>query len=65
MRFFGGMRFLENIDAQPLYDYLLRRREDNPWDSMCQTEWDQYEKAHPSECSSDESESEAIDQGSE
>lgn len=55
----GGMRFLENIDAQPLYDYLLRRREDNPWDSMCQAEWDQYMKEHPS---SDESESEATDQ---
>ena len=41
------LRFLEKIDAQPLYDYLLRRREDNPWDSMCEVEWDQDLKEIP------------------
>ena len=33
--------FLEGIDAQPLYDYLLNRRKDSPWHSMCEAEWDQ------------------------
>ena len=42
-----GMRYLEKIDAQPLYDYLLRRREDSPWDSMCEAERDQDLKETP------------------
>ena len=43
----GGTRFLEDKDAQPLYDYLLRRRTDSPWSSMCEAEWDQYLIEHP------------------
>ena len=43
----GETFFLETVDPQPLYDYLLRRRNDSPWDSMCQAEWDQYVKENP------------------
>ena len=37
-----GIDFLTNMNPQPLYDYLLRRRKDSPWHSMCQVEWNEY-----------------------
>ena len=54
----GGTRFLEVIDPQPLYDYLLRRSNDNPWDSMCQAEWFQLFSSE-SETDSEDSDQES------
>ena len=38
----GDMEVLKDIDPAPLYDYLLRRRSDSPWKSMCWEEWDAF-----------------------
>ncbi len=32
----GGFVMPDDMDLEPLYDYLLKRRSDNPWQSMCQ-----------------------------
>lgn len=34
----------DNVDPEPLYDYLLKRRSDNPWQSMCQARLARYEE---------------------
>lgn len=33
-----------NVDLEPLYDYILKRRTDNPWQSMCQAQLARYEE---------------------
>lgn len=33
---------LKDMDKQPLYDYLLKRRPDNPWEAMCKARWDGF-----------------------
>lgn len=32
----GEFVALEGMDEQPLYDFLLKKRADNPWDKICQ-----------------------------
>jgi len=34
----------DDVDPEPLYDYLLKRRTDNPWQSMCQARLARWEE---------------------
>lgn len=34
---FWALEDWEKMDPQPLYDYLLNKRPDNPWDAMCKS----------------------------
>ncbi len=40
----GGFVMPDDMDPEPLYDYLLKRRSDNPWQSMCQARLARYEE---------------------
>lgn len=52
------------MDAQPLYDYLLRKRNDSPWYSMCEASLEKYRREHPdSDYSEDEEADQAMMQG--
>jgi len=40
----GGFVMPDDMDPEPLYDYSLKRRSDNPWQSMCQARLARYEE---------------------
>ena len=40
----GGAIWLDYTNAQPVYDYLLRKRENIPWDDMCEVDCPEYLK---------------------